>query len=44
MAYTVSQAGQFEADDTADIQHAKGITHRDLKPEVRLSKLSSGRD
>jgi len=25
----------------ADIQHAKGITHRDLKPEVRVPILTN---
>ena len=35
MAYTVSPAGFPSAMNVADSQHAKGITHRDLKPEVR---------
>lgn len=35
MAYTVSKASIAVKVGIADYQHAKGITHRDLKPEVR---------
>jgi len=41
MAYTVSLAGLSGGRTVADNQHAKGITHRDLKPEVRLLGLDT---
>ena len=41
MAYTVSPAGFPAALNVPDIQHAKGITHRDLKPEVRHLSLGT---
>jgi len=44
MAYTVSLAGLSGGRNVADNQHAKGITHRDLKPEVRLPRLDTTND
>jgi hypothetical protein len=41
MAYTVSPAGYRAGVIIADDQHAKGITHRDLKPEVRHLSFDS---
>ena len=41
MAYTVSSAEFPVALNVADDQHAKSITHRDLKPEVRHLSLGT---